>query len=76
MAQATYATSGIGALITGASVEQFASPLRAVHVKIAQILAGFLSLTFPLAVLFEDGVGQSNKLLHVTAIPNGAGRVA
>ena len=36
MAQATYATSGIGSLIAGASVEQFASPFRAAHVKIAQ----------------------------------------
>jgi hypothetical protein len=76
MAQATYATSGIGALITGASVEQFASPIRAVHAQIAQILAGFLSLTFPLAVEFEDRVGQSNKLLHVISIADDTGRVA
>ena len=73
MAQASYATGGIGALIRGASDEQSASPIRAVHTQIAHILAGFLSLRFPLAVEFEDRVVQSNE---VTAMADGTGRVA
>ena len=71
MAQATYATSGIGALIKGASIDQFASPIRAVHAQIAQILAGSLSL---ISVEFGDRVGQSNKLLNVAAIADDTGR--
>jgi hypothetical protein len=83
MAQATYVTSAIGTLITGASAKQFPIPIRAVHAQIAPILAGFVSRTFPLdcdAVEIEDRAGQSNKLfatqLHVTAIADDTGRVA
>jgi hypothetical protein len=43
MAQATYVTSAIGTVITGASAKQSTNPIPAVHAKIAEIFAGYPS---------------------------------
>ena len=45
MAQATYVTSAIGTMITGASAKQSTNPVPWAHAKIAEVLAGFPSRT-------------------------------